>query len=287
MVGVHYILNILFFSSFLSAPVWCASSIKTVDTFEALAARVDSLDADTLVLLDFAKVMCTHKDPWMRGYKKERHAGNSMKSFSKRTSALAQSLSPEKHKQLLATFYQARRYQLVDKKLPRMIEKLQSKGAKVIALTSFKAVDFADIKHQRYNALRKYGIDFSNAFPRHKDLTLARLNQNGKSPTFSKGILSNAGIFSKGDVLRAFFEEINWQPKRVIFYDDRLDNIESVQQALHPLNIEFEGFVYTGVKQLPALFDPSVAAYQVQHLVANGRWASGKKAKKMLGRHKN
>jgi len=286
MVPVCYLITLILVVRLFSTPLWGASSIKTVETFDALAARTNAIDADTLVLLDFAKVMCTHKDPWMRGYKKERHATNSMKSFSKRTSAVAQSLSPKKHKQLLATFYQARQYQLVDKTLPSTIAKLQKKGAKIIALTSFKASDNHAIKHQRYNALREHGIDFSKAFPRHKDLTLTMLQQNGKSPTFSRGILSNAGVFSKGDVLRAFFDAIKWQPKRVIFYDDRLDNIESVQRALQPLNIAFEGFVYTGVKQLPAHFDPAVAAYQVQHLVEREQWMHGAIAKKMLERKK-
>ncbi len=278
--------KILSLSVFCFARIWASSSIVTTDNFAALEALAKSAEdhSHTLVLLDFAKVMCTHKDPWMLGHKKKRHATNSIKHFSNPHSPQAQAIGPHRHKKLLTIFHEARRYRLIDQKLPRIIHQLQRRGIKVIALTSFKAGGTPRVKNHRYAALQKQGIDFSGAFPRHQDLVLSGLQKNGKSPTFSKGILSNAGVFSKGDVLRAFFDAIGWQPTRVIFYDDRMDNLDSVQQALYPLNIGFQGFLYTGFKKLPAFFDKDIAEYQVKHLIKHERWISGKKAKQLLKR---
>ncbi len=263
-----------------------STAIVTTDSFSRLQQLADSSQdlGNILVLLDFAKVMCTHKDPWMLGHKKERQAVNSIKTFAKASSALAQQVGPEKHKKLLGIFQKARRYRLIDNTLPSVISALQQRSAKIIALTSFKAAGDAGTKNQRFAALQKQGIDFSAAFPNHKELILKKLEKHGKFPTFFKGILSNAGIFSKGDVLRVFLNTIGWHPSKVIFYDDRLDNLASVQQVLASLGIDFEGYLYTGFNKLPAYFDKKIAELQVNHLIKHERWISGHKAKRLLKR---
>ena len=64
-------------------------------------------------------------------------------------------------------------------------------------------------------------------------------------PLYYKGILFTDYV-CKGSMLGKFLETIRWKPSNVIFFDDKLTNLQAVQMAMHAKNIPFQGFLYKG-----------------------------------------
>lgn len=146
---------------------------------------------------------------------------------------------------------------LVEKSTPKVISQLMRKKIKLMALTSSLAGTFEDIKNVevwRYNTLKNFGIDFSASFPNIKGFSFTELkNVSGKEPVYYKGILCTNGEgnkMNKGDVLLAFLHKINYMPKKVIFVDDKIENIQDMEKALTNLNekISFVGVHYQGAE---------------------------------------
>ena len=129
---------------------------------------------------------------------------------------------------------------------------IKNKGVKVIALTasytgSIKAID--DMGNWRIKTLRDLGYDFTGAFPNVNRKVFTNFPEvNGDHPRFDQGIIfvnGGADMYTKGDVLNAFFLYSRFVPKKVLFVDDRYSNLEAVEKAL-PEGVEFIGFHYTG-----------------------------------------
>lgn len=147
--------------------------------------------------------------------------------------------------------------QLMDPNAWATIKRMQAKGIKFIALTGSMPGLLGDIYLQewRYHQLKRLNVDFSNSFPETPSFCFNRLPcYLERYPAFYKGILMangelklNVGACNKGDVLVEFLKRIDWKPKKIIFIDDSLLNLEAVQDALVMYNpeIQFEGIHFT------------------------------------------
>jgi hypothetical protein len=151
---------------------------------------------------------------------------------------------------------------LVEEATPQMIENLQAKGIKIIALTAAltgylpEVFGKARIEELRHSALDELGINFENTFD-FKEVTFKTIPPyRNNHPSFFKGLLfSNGeqGDHNKGTVLTIFLKHANFTPKVVIFVDDRKKNIEQVKQALkesYP-ETQFIGIEYLGAFNSP------------------------------------
>ena len=77
----------------------------------------------------------------------------------------------------------------------------------------------------------------------------------------------------KGKVLTEFLETNHLCPKRIIFIDDKLSNLQSVEHALSDHNIEFNGLEYTAViDQKNTKIDPQVIHQQFLTLEQELKW---------------
>lgn len=174
---------------------------------------------------------------------------------------------------------------LIEESAPNLIQNLQQKGIKVIALTSCPTGAFGvipKVERWRIEHLRSLDICFAASFPKIEPCSLHELATNGKpAPLFERGILFSKG-YKKGDVLRAFFKQCNFHPGKVIFIDDLSENLDSVKTALQPLNIEFKGYQYTGAKRFFKAVDEEVLNYQFNHLMQTKEWLSDKEVELLL-----
>jgi len=128
-----------------------------------------------------------------------------------------------------------------------------------MALTANLTGELASVKSMedwRIQSLQRLGIDFSHVAP-HKeamvfpDLPLYR----GNSPAYKEGILfANGTCCSKGEILTAFIKKAGSYPRKIIFIDDREENLHSVEKALYQFDpsIEYLGVHYLGAKQYPS-----------------------------------
>ncbi len=122
-----------------------------------------------------------------------------------------------------------------EKNTVSVINKLLAKGVTVIGLTA-RSIEM----HQRtIEQLERLGIFFST-IRAHK---FALEECAGKSGLYADGIIFS-GNCDKGELLNHWLNIVGYHPKKVIFVDDKLKNIRSVETALHKRNYPFVGIRY-------------------------------------------
>lgn len=133
---------------------------------------------------------------------------------------------------------------LIEAEAPAIIKQLQNKGVKTIGLTAAMAcrIESSYVEDRRIEELKRVGIDFSFC-------ELQDTYTNFKTPILgSYPLIKNGIIFTndndKGEVLIEFLQTLMWQPTLIVFVDDRIEHLHSVEKALatyYP-HIEFRGF---------------------------------------------
>ncbi len=178
---------------------------------------------------------------------------------------------------------------VIEPVIVNIIRELQNHGITVLALTTTNTgscFSIPSLPIWRFNKLKEVGIDFSKArIPNMEfsELPTKSTDDDGKYPVFYNGILYTSDS-SKGDVLTAFLEHAKLKPTRVIFFDDKRSNLESVSQAMHKLGIPFTGYEYQGALYMPGELNKDIAHYQLHHLIDNEEWLTEDEVKVLLHR---
>lgn len=139
---------------------------------------------------------------------------------------------------------------LTDPSIPRLIQKLQNQK---IPLLGFTAIDTSDIPQigfipdWRAGELKRLGIDFHSttaSFPKENIEFTEIPAFRGTFPLYKDGILYSNVAPSKGHVLKAFLSKTNQTPSRIIFVDDSLENLQSVEAELKNAGVPYLGIHY-------------------------------------------
>lgn len=126
--------------------------------------------------------------------------------------------------------------QAIEKNTAPLIQNLQKKDFTVIALTA-RPTNLADISIRQ---LKNVGIDFSRSIPYDHPL---QLNYNNEV-SYQNGIIFCTGK-DKGKALVTFLYYIDYQPKKIVFVDDKLKNIHNIERAVCGQDYPFIGLHYT------------------------------------------
>jgi len=136
---------------------------------------------------------------------------------------------------------------LLENETPQVIQMLQHKGVKTIALTAALAGKIHDssIEDRRISELQRVGITFSSSFPDVQETEFYNFPPPifGRYPLFKDGIIfTNEN--DKGKVLVEFLNSIQWKPGLIVFVDDRLEHLHAVEKALDESfpEIQFHGY---------------------------------------------
>ena len=141
---------------------------------------------------------------------------------------------------------------LVDKATLATLQKLKQEKFIAFALTAREPIELAHTQRQ----LGSVGIHFSSdAF--HHNILLS-LPFPG---IYDHGVVY-CGENTKGDTLSALLKETGLTPKRIVFVDDRENQITEVKQAVEQMGIEFIGVRFSGADARVAAFDPAIADLQ-------------------------
>ncbi len=145
---------------------------------------------------------------------------------------------------------------LIEKEIPQVLADIQNRGIPVVALTACQMYPCGDQETPRFRfeQLQGLGINLSNPLHQEGMIEFDELERVlGYFPGYYRGmIVSNPWFFGpakineKGAVLQSFINSLSVRPKRVIFCDDRLMNLASVETALKEMGIAFEGCHYVG-----------------------------------------
>lgn len=241
-----------------------------------------TIDQQSLVLFDVDETLLFPKDLILNHYAKE-----IWNRYAKETIDNPEIVLPGKcdDQYFLGQVFSKIEYEVVDPKIVEIVRSLQSRNIKTIAFTKMFVGSFGIISSMedwRIEHLKKHQFDFSGAFPQFQEMKINVLS-TGISSLFKKGVLC-ANKQAKGPVLIAFLEAIQWRPSQVIFIDNRLDYLKSVEIALEKTGIEFIGFHYRDVENRPCVVNEHLAKFQLMHLAKTGEWLSDQEASAILWR---
>lgn len=147
----------------------------------------------------------------------------------------------------------------------QFVKDLQEKGYIVCGLTSRE-------RNQWYNTYQERVDEVTN-----KQLSSININFNNKSleNTYPYLALDSeyfngtffANIDPKGNYLLHLFKNAPDLPKKVIFIDDKLSQVESVANALTELGIENECYFYYATDEKAKRFNPLIANIQLYYFL--------------------
>lgn len=113
------------------------------------------------------------------------------------------------------------------------------KNYKVIVLSRNKDGE----NFYRFYQMKQLGLDFSNVYPNIPYQIISE-----KEPaTFDKGLIvlgKKDRVGNKGKVLEKFLNKNNINPDKIIFIDDKMENINSVKKVAQNKSIPYIGFQF-------------------------------------------
>lgn len=284
-LGFYFTLISTFFTTLAANPTIYEVQPQSVsiEKQEALFLKIKSLneiknillesDKDTLVVLDIDDLLIASKEPILHPLF-EPTLYVLVKSELGKASSKEQKEKLDNHLSQLLTTPDSR---LVEESTPNLLNALEKKGVKVIALTSFPSGKLGNIKEMekwKVERLKTFGIDFSSSFPNIKRLTfheIAKADMN--PPIFQDGVLFSRG-YKKGEVLVAFLDHLNLNPQNVIFVDDILENIEGVKDSLSKRKIPFKGFYFQRDDGWFNEINQDIIKLQFKNLIETSVWNS-------------
>jgi len=140
---------------------------------------------------------------------------------------------------------------------PQIVKTLQKEGICVIALTNRSI----PVIEKTVRQLKEIGIDLSkNSFADH-DLEIP-VTYMGR---FSRGIIFT-GYNDKGKMLFTFLKKIGYQPKKIIFIDDNMIHVKSVEKAAKENNTQFVGIRFSLMDKMKKDFDLTKAEKNIDTL---------------------
>jgi hypothetical protein len=261
------------------------ADIEQIDSLQVLEEQIDSLDPKTLVVFDVDEVIFMDEDAILKP------VGDPLKFqiFNEKYAKAESRSEKDLTTSILSLPLIKAKKVLVEKMTPELIDKLQKKSIKVIALTSCPTRPFGIIKNferWRLSHIEGFGIDFQKSFPKQKRFVFENITSyNVPPPVYNKGVIFAEG-FSKADVLSAFLTKTNFKPSKVVFIDDMYSNLQEMEEKLSISRIPYQGYYYIKVsREYSGNLDEDVARFQFDYLFKNQKWLSDKEAKKKMAQN--
>ncbi len=227
------------------------ATINKVNTMEEVTRYFANADCDTLIIFDIDMVLIQPSDPAFQMA--------NMVHFRNVAKRISQSIPQEKKNLFLTLMLLNSDSILVDTYTPTLLSRLIENSVPTIALTSNLTgplKNIASLEAWKINRLCKLGIDFTSSAPMQENQTFCDLpSYRGNYSSYKQGILfANGPVCPKGDVLIRFLQIAGLHPKRVIFIDDREDNLKNVEESLNKYNplIQYDGIHYLGANLYPS-----------------------------------
>lgn len=234
-----------FFSNLIQAQISQVNDMKEVFDY------FNNADSKTLAIFDVDMVLIQPSDPAFQMA--------NMKRFGAISKRIMKEIPTDKQMMFLSLMTMSSDPMLIDDQTPQYLHRIAQKGVPMMALTANLTGKFGAIcklEQWRVDGLRKLGIDFSNSAPYQKPLIFDELaSYRGNYSTYLNGILFvNGTTVSKGDAFLSFLKKANYYPNKIIFIDDREDNLKSLESALQILDkeIEYQGLHFLGAQNYPS-----------------------------------
>jgi hypothetical protein len=230
-----------FFIMFLNIAFAQITKISEMNLLEEILSEADS---NTLVIFDVDHVLIMPTDE----YSLNRNP------FRKQLWVeMSKKLPKEKFTFFKSIAISSAKWQLVDPCIINIIAALNEKHIPTIALTSLSTgkVGVIDkMEDLRIKELNSVGLSFKHSTPLKEELYADALEEEHGIPLLKDGIILTAEV-DKAVVLEYILRMGKYFPKSIIFIDDQLKNLESLDRLCDKLKIKFHGVHYTAVSLMP------------------------------------
>lgn len=229
----------------------CSAEIIQIKDIKQVFNGLQEADQKTLVIFDVDMVLIQPSDPAYQMANIKRYGSIAKKVMNQ--------IPPEKQMVFLSLMTVASKSILIDERLPCFLQELTQRGIPTIALTANLTGKLGSIQNMekwRVEDLKRLGIDFSPSAPCHSPILFDQLPAyRGSYSSYLDGVLFvNGTVISKGDLLLSYLSQTGLTPNKVVFVDDREDNLKSLDLAIQKLSypIEYVGFHYLGAMEYPS-----------------------------------
>lgn len=227
----------------------CRAEIIKVADMQEVFEYFREADSKTLAIFDVDMVLVQPSDPAFQMA--------NMKRFSAICKRVLNEVPADKQMLFLSLMTIGSAPVLIDDRAPQLIQNIQARGIPAMALTANVTGSLGsvpDMAEWRVDGLRQLGFDFSKTAPYPSPLLFDTLAPyRGHFSTYRSGIFFvNGTTVSKGEALLAFLKKLDSCPTKVIFIDDREDNLKNLEAALRGKSVEFLGLQYGGAQQYPS-----------------------------------
>lgn len=271
----NILLILLFFFNNISV-----AHIITTNNFATIKNNIATANLNTLVIFDIDEVLLQPQDQILN-IKNSTQLQNMFYSIRPK-------LTAPQIQELDSLIMLQRQVEPVDSRFIDLIKKLQTKQIRVLALTQCSTGSLGkvpNLENWRIKELKKLGYHFDKSWQDIKTKyfnTLKSTVDLKRTPAFKQGIIFSCGV-PKGDTLKAFLDYINLVPKNIIFIDDKIKNIASIEQFTKQNNIAFLGIHYTkaATSKLPIL-NHDIVKLQLDTLHKTHKWLSDKEIIKLF-----
>ncbi|MES2215375.1 MAG: DUF2608 domain-containing protein [Pseudomonadota bacterium] len=262
-----------------SPQVFAVKKILKCDNWDVILPLIERLTPKSIVVLNIDDVILRPDDQILQSRYRA-----SMESLIQKLNMVPSDTSTE---DLMGIQLQSRKSSLVDSKVLDVISILKDKGVNVIAISSDWADNYRVIpsfENWQVSELASLGIDLSWVFPNTLPIIfndyLAAID--GRFPSYRRGLLFTHSM-SKGEVLEAFLNHINFKPDQILSVDILMNHINSVKSFCARGDIEFTGVIYDAAltKPRPDL-NMERAELQFNTLVKEKKWLSDSEAEVVL-----
>ncbi|WP_341792922.1 DUF2608 domain-containing protein [Rickettsia endosymbiont of Ceutorhynchus obstrictus] len=221
----------------------CFAEIIPTNDFKVIEEYVNKADKDTLVIFDVDDVLMMPTDEFAVNAPIRKEL----------TQKLKERYSKDELTYLYSCVFEKRTVQPVNSNMKDLINRLEQRNIPAIALTGWWTGKFGKItemENLRFDALKQLDISFINTSPFKENMTFPELKNKGGIPMLKSGVILTA-LVDKGLVLKSALAKSNLHFKKIIFIDDDLKYLESVEKVCHELNIDFKGIHYGAAKIAP------------------------------------
>jgi hypothetical protein len=256
------------------------SLIREIYSFVPLAKTLKLATKDALVIFDIDDVliMPSADDDFRHPYRTQLWGSITNRLTSKKKELLDSNILSRTKKIL------------VESQIINIFNNLKLLQIPTIALTAMGTGNFGIIKNMedlRFKELNSVGISFKSLTPLLGEQLAPELTGTNivskhctGTPKLQEGIIFTAGV-DKGVVLEYMFSKYNYCPKAIIFIDDVLENIKSLQKLCIKLKIDFCGFHYKAVSLMPLpVIDENLERLRFNILEKDCGWLNYEKLKK-------
>jgi len=219
------------------------SEITESKDLEPLVKALGDADANTLVIFDIDNVIIIPSD------EHNLYAHPLRRSLWEKTKSR---LTVDSAFFIKSSILSNAKWTYIDESILDIFEVIRKRKIPTLALTAVGTGNFGIIKNLedwRITELYKIGVNFSDICPLKEFFTLSCFESEYGTPMIKSGIIFTS-MLEKGQILEYILLKYNYLPKKIVFVDDLLPNIESIQKMCNRMMINYHGIHYTAVENM-------------------------------------